>query len=109
MLNFTANTDTHDDTKATHIHTQIDHSTFSACAGLTLLANINCNFVIARVSHSLITCEQVFSIYKFTALQLTLRRLMSHTYIYIYMEHPFLMFLYHTQRRSTVGRTPLDE
>jgi len=40
-------------------------------------------------------------------LHLTLRRLMS--YIYIYMEHPFLMFLDHTQRRSTVGRTPLDE
>ena len=38
---------------------------------------------------------------------LTLRRLMS--YIYIYMEHPFMMFLDHTQRRSTVGRTPLDE
>ena len=36
---------------------------------------------------------------------LTLRRLVS----YIYMEHPFLMFLDHTQRRSTVGRTPLDE
>ena len=39
--------------------------------------------------------------------QLTLRRLMS--YIYIYMEHLFLMFLDHTQRRTTVGRTPLDE
>ena len=38
---------------------------------------------------------------------LTFRRLMS--YIYIYMEHIFLMFLDHTQRRSTVGRTPLDE
>ena len=38
---------------------------------------------------------------------LTFRRLMS--YIYIYMEHLFLMFLDHTQRRSTVGRTPLDE
>ena len=36
---------------------------------------------------------------------LTHRRLMS----YIYMEHPFLMFLDHTQRRSAVGRTPLDE
>ena len=36
---------------------------------------------------------------------LTFRRLMS----YIYMEHPFLMFLDHTRRRSTVGRTPLDE
>ena len=30
-------------------------------------------------------------------------------YIYIYMEHLFLMFLDHTQRRTTVGRTPLDE
>jgi len=36
---------------------------------------------------------------------LTLRLLMS----YIYTEHLFLMFLDHTQRRSTVGRTPLDE
>ena len=25
------------------------------------------------------------------------------------MEHSFLIFLDHTQRRSTVGRTPLDE
>ena len=44
---------------------------------------------------------------------LTLRVLMSYIYIYIYiyiyMEHPFLMFLDHTQRRTTVGRTPLDE
>ena len=48
---------------------------------------------------------------------LTLRLLMScvcvcvHIYIYIYihMEHLVLMFLDHTQRRSTVGRTPLDE
>ena len=36
---------------------------------------------------------------------LTLRLLMS----YIYMERLFLMFLDHTQRRTTVGRTPLDE
>jgi hypothetical protein len=36
---------------------------------------------------------------------LTLRLLIS----YIYMEHPFLMFLDHTRRRTTVGRTPLDE
>jgi len=36
---------------------------------------------------------------------LTIRLLMS----YIYMKHLFLMFLDHTQRRSTVGRTPLDE
>jgi len=36
---------------------------------------------------------------------LTLRLLMS----YMYMERLFLMFLGHTQRRITVGRTPLDE
>ena len=36
---------------------------------------------------------------------LTLRLLMS----YICMERLLLMFLDHTQRRSTVGRTPLDE
>ena len=36
---------------------------------------------------------------------LTIRLLMS----YIHMEHLFLMFLDHTQRRTTVGRTPLDE
>ena len=42
---------------------------------------------------------------KISSNALTLRWLMS----YIYMEHPFLMCLDHTQRRSTVGRTPLDE
>ena len=31
------------------------------------------------------------------------------SYIYIYMQRLFLMFLDHTQRRPTVGRTPLDE
>ena len=42
---------------------------------------------------------------------LNFRLLMSYIYIYIYiyMEHPFMMFLDHTRRRSTVGRTPLDE
>ena len=38
---------------------------------------------------------------------------MSHIYIYIYiyiyMEHLLLMFLDHTQRGTTVGRTPLNE
>ena len=42
---------------------------------------------------------------KTVSYSLTLRVLMS----YIYMERLFLMFLDHTQRRSTVGRTPLDE
>ena len=43
------------------------------------------------------------------SMKLTLRQLMLYIYIYIYMEHLFLMFLDHTQRRTTVGRTPLDE
>jgi len=30
-------------------------------------------------------------------------------FIYMYIEHLFLMFLDHTQRHTTVGRTPLDE
>ena len=42
-------------------------------------------------------------------INLTLRLLMSYIFIYIYMERIFLMFLDHTQRRTIVGRTPLDE
>jgi hypothetical protein len=33
----------------------------------------------------------------------------THIYIYIYIKCIILMFLDHTKRRSTVGRTPLDE
>ena len=55
------------------------------------------------------------NLYMFQALmcsssgELTLRLLMSYIYIYIYMERLFLIFLDHTRRRTTVGRTPLDE
>ena len=52
------------------------------------------------------TATQTLKVMLYTSIHnyLTFRLLMS----YIYMEHPFLMFLGHTQRRSTVGRTPLD-
>ena len=65
-------------------------------------------------TNSFIIFQQCNSLFKLcNYFLLTLRRLMSYIYIYIYiyiyMEHPFLMFLDHTQRRSTVGRTPLDE
>ena len=40
--------------------------------------------------------------------RIRVKSLMSYIYIYIYMEHLFLMFLDHTQRRTTVGRTPLE-
>ena len=45
------------------------------------------------------------------SLNLRLLKLYIYIYIYIYtyMEHLLLMFLDHTQRRSTVDRTPLDE
>ena len=52
------------------------------------------------------TKNQIFIFNCAEILSLTLRLLMS--YIYIYMEHIFLMFLDHT-RHTTVGRTPLDE
>ena len=57
-----------------------------------------------RLKQVLLVAEQ-FGVLSAFRHALTLRRLM----LYIYMEHPFLMFLDHTQRRSTVGRTPLDE
>ena len=62
------------------------------------------NTIVHRKSNTVTVIEVQFSK---EALNLTLRLLMS--YIYIYMQHLFLMFLDHTQRRSTVGRTPLDE
>ena len=64
-----------------------------------------CNFIINLIHNSVLAFKQEHN--------LTLRVLMSYIYIYIYiyiyMEHLFLMFLDHTQRRTTVGRTPLDE
>ena len=59
---------------------------------------------ITLVNFQLDAQNSVFTYIYITHL-LTLRLLMS----YVYMEHLFLMFLDHTQRRSTVGRTPLDE
>ena len=44
-----------------------------------------------------------------TMVCLTLRLLMSYICVCVCVEHQFLMFLDHTQRRTTVGRTPLDE
>ena len=57
---------------------------------------------------TLLGAHHFLHVSKIRVKSLTLRLLMSYIYIYIYMEHLFLMFLDHT-RRSTVGRTPLDE
>ena len=68
------------------------------------------HYPLANKSAFLTAKGAVGSPFRFT---LTLRLLMSYIYIYIYiyiyMEHLFLMFLDHTQRRTTVGGTPLDE
>ena len=56
-------------------------------------------YLLALLAH------HFFHVSRIRLKSLTLRLLMS----YIYMERLFLMFLDHTQRRSTVGRTPLDE
>jgi hypothetical protein len=55
---------------------------------------------------ALLGAHHFFHVSRISVKSLTLRLLMS--YIYIYMERPFFMFLDHT-RRTTVGRAPLDE
>jgi len=68
----------------------------------TLPADWNCNWVTTQLQlthwHTQTSLRRPGSLGP-----LTLRLLMS------YMEHLFLMFLDHIRRRSTVGRTPLDE
>ena len=89
-----------------NLATEINHFCFS------IKFETNLGFVSpCIIIHSNKLTNQMYQSLRFIARRLTLRRLMSYIYIYIYiyMEHPFLMFLDHTQRRSTVGRTPLDE
>ena len=72
-----------------------------------------CETNMARVRVGQGMAGQNFCVVGGCILSLTLRLLMLYIYIYIYiyiyMERLFLMFLDHTQRRTTVGRTPLDE
>ena len=56
-------------------------------------------YLLALLAH------QFLHVSRIRVISSTLRLLMS----YIYMERLFLMFLDHTQRRTTVGWTPLDE
>ena len=60
---------------------------------------------------SLLEAHHFLHVSRIRVKSLTLKLLMLYIYIYIYiyMERLFLMFLDHTQRRSTVSRTPLDE
>ena len=72
----------------------------------TLNAELNpiC-YLLALLAHHFLPVSKI------RVKSLILRLLMSYIYIYIYiyMERLFLIFLDHTQRRSTVGKTPLDE
>ena len=77
------------------------------CGGLLHLVGINplnpelnpiC-YLLALLAHHFLHVSRI------RVKSSTIRLLMS----YIYIERLFLMFLDHTQRRSTVGRTPLDE
>ena len=97
------------------LHIQKWRNTFNEITVLNLMSDLNYH----KVYHHFhinpgigLRLESIFYLHvdragrlHYSPIPLTLRRLMS----YIYMEHPFLMFLDHTQRRSTVGRTPLDE
>ena len=77
-----------------------------------LLQNFNpLNAELNPICHllALLRLHHFLHVSRIRVKSLTLRLLMSYIYIYIYMEHLFLMFLDHTQRRSTVGKTPLDE
>ena len=81
----------------------------------TMHGSMNINFLNAELNpicHLLALLGVHFlHVSRIRVKSLTLRLLVSYIYIYIYiyMEHLFLMFLDHTERRTSVGRTPLDE
>ena len=62
-------------------------------------------YLLALLAHHFLHVSRI----RVKSLTLRLLMLYIYIYIYIYMERQFLMFLDHTQRRTTVGRTPLDE
>jgi len=83
------------------------------CSTLTVYSNVRVAFKplnseLNPICYLLALLAQHFlHVSRIMVKSLTLRLLMS--YIYIYIERLFLMFLDHTRRRTTVGRTPLDE
>ena len=78
----------------------------SACTTRLLLNPLNPElnpicYLLALLAHHFLHVSRI------RVKSLTFRLLMSYIYIYIYMERLFLMFLDHTQRRSTVLPTVL--
>ena len=64
-------------------------------------------YLLALLAHHFLYISRIMV--KSLSLRLLMSYIYIYIYIYIYMERIFLMFLDHTQRRSTVGTTPLDE
>ena len=95
--------------QSTHEHdtTYFELYTFSSILTHWGRSHLNCLnaelnpicYLLALLAHHFLHVSRI------RVKSLTLRLLMS----YMYMERLFLMFLDHTRRRSTVGRTPLDE
>jgi len=111
--NFTTNEDI-----ATKFEADLPHCVRNVKEKNVLLFKFRCNiFISVRIINPLkpelnpicyllaLLAHHFLHVSRIRVKSLTIRLLMS----YIYMEHLFLMFLDHTQRRSTVGRTPLDE
>ena len=88
-----------------------DKAVFITCSNQTNVAVNPLNAELNPICYllALLGAHHFLHISRIRVKSLTLRLLMSYIYIYIYMEHLFLMFLDHTQLRTTVGRTPLDE
>jgi hypothetical protein len=89
-------------TKTVQNSTQIDTTQNWKGTGTYTYTYTDCYSIL---TYSALRCNLDVLMEKMSTLSLTLRLLMS----YIYMEHLFLMFIDHTQRCSTGGRTPLDE
>ena len=86
---------------------RIEHAVLELCLRYEQLIN-PLNAELNPICHLLALLGVYFlHVSRIRVKSLTLRLLMS--YICIYMEHLFFMFLDHTQRRTKVGRTPLDE
>jgi len=85
-----------------HLSSSIKQSMFCFLHSLFNPLNPELNpicYLLALLAHHFLYVSRI------RVKSLTIRLLMS----YVYMERLFLMFLDHTQRRSTVGRAPLDE
>ena len=96
-----------------HVERFCDHQHFSPPLPAAPTPRLNpLNPELNPICYSLgLLAHHFLHVSRIRAKSLTIKLLMSYIYIYIYiyMERLFLMFLDHTQRRTTVSRTPLDK